>query len=421
MSRPVVVVGISGADVERLTPAAREAIRQATFLAGGRRHLELVARPEVERFTITNNVGLLLDRLAGRRETEQCVVLASGDPLLFGIGHRIVESLGREHVLIEPALSSLQLAFARVGLPWHDVRIASVHGRPLKETLLPLLGAPKLALLTGDGVGPSEIARFFLDRGLEDYDGWVCERLGMVREAVIAASLPELAARRFDALNVVLLVRRTGAAAVPDALLDSQFARPPSGPVMLTHNDVRALVLRRFHSLPSGPIWDIGAGLGGVAVALSRAFPGREIVAIERSDERLVFLRENRGRLGAYNMRIVPGEAPQCIVGEEESPAGIFLGGSGGRLGPILSLARSRLTPGGVLVADFIGLENLVDCLGHVKRWNWPHEVVQVQIDRGGTLGGLSTFFPERAVSIVSARRPRSEEEPAEQEARSEH
>jgi precorrin-6Y C5,15-methyltransferase (decarboxylating) len=421
MNRPVVVVGISGADLERLTPAAREAIRQATFLAGGRRLLELVARPEVECFTIANNVGLLLERLAGRRVTERCVVVASGDPLLFGIGRRIVESLGREQVVIEPALSSLQLAFARVGLPWDDVRVASVHGRPLKETLLPLLGAPKLALLTGDGGGPSEIARFFLDRGLDDYDGWVCERLGMTRESVIAASLPELIARRFDVLNVVLLLRRTGDTAVLDTLLDSHFARPTAGPVMLTHGDVRALVLRRFHSLPAGPIWDIGAGLGGVAVALSRAFPGREIVAIERSDERLVFLRENRRKLGAYNMRIVQGEAPQCMVGEEESPAGIFLGGSGGRLGPILSLASSRLTPGGALVADFIGLENLVECLGHVRRSNWPHEVVQIQIGRGGTLGGLSTFFPERAVSIVSARRPHLEEEPAEQEARSEH
>ena len=96
---------------------------------------------------------------------------------------------------------------------------------------------------------------------------------------------------------------------------------------------------------PRGPIWDIGAGLGGVAVDLARAFPGSEVVAFERSEVQRAYLRENRLRFAAYNLRVVAGEAPECLVGEGR-PSAIFLGGSGGRLGAILDLAFDRLAGG---------------------------------------------------------------------------
>src|SRR5437879_4742626 len=113
MSKPVVIVGIGADGLPGLSPRARSAVAAATFLAGGRRHLELVGPPPVERFTITNNLPELVGRLRGRGPDEQCVVLASGDPLFYGIGHLLGQSLGSDQIVVEPALSSLQLAFAR--------------------------------------------------------------------------------------------------------------------------------------------------------------------------------------------------------------------------------------------------------------------------------------------------------------------
>src|SRR5207302_3787991 len=100
-------------------------------------------------------------------------------------------------------------AFARVGLPWHDADVASIHGRPIRSTLLPLLGRPKIGLFTRDGDSPAEVARFFLDRGLDDYDTWVCENLNAVDEAVIASTLPKLLGRRFADLNMLVMARQS--------------------------------------------------------------------------------------------------------------------------------------------------------------------------------------------------------------------
>lgn len=412
MKRPVQVIGIGAEGIEGLNRRVCSVLRSANFIAGGRRQFELVAdfvaressmRPE--NFTITDNLDALLSRISSRTDSEECVVLASGDPLLFGIGRLLIEALGRDEVVVEPSVSSLQLAFARVGISWHDARIGSVHGRPLESTLLPLLGSSKLALLTRDGESPGEIARYFLGRGLDDYDGWVCERLGTDREAIIPASLTEMSERRFDDLNVVVLVRRSSDDHLADDLRDVRFAAPTTGAVLLTHEDVRAVVLRRFRGMPFGPLWDVGAGLGGVTVELSRAFREREVVAIERSSPRIEYLRRNRRSFGAYNVRIVEGEAPACLA-DEAAPAGVFLGGTGGRLESILDVVVERLVPGGVLVATFIGLENLSSFLGRVRSIGWDEGLAQIQISCGESLAGLTTLVPERAVWIVRAVRP---------------
>ena len=414
MSRPVVVVGIGAEGPSGLSPRALAAIASATWVAGGRRHLGLVGPIPAETFTIADNVAELVDRLRRRGPDERCVVLASGDPLCYGIGHRLGEDLGHDQIVVEPALSSLQLAFARAGLAWHDAAIASIHGRPPEKVLIPLLGLPKIGLFTQDGSTPSTVASFFLDRGLDDYDVWVGERLGAPDERVVSARLSALVGKSFADLNVLVLRRdprddpeSSVARGRRLGIDDSRFARPDSGPVLLTHADARAVVVARFHGLLEGPIWDIGAGLGGVAVELARAFPETEVVAIERSEEQLPFLRINRARFGAYNMRIVAREAPGCLIGERR-PAGVFLGGSGGRLDPILDLLGERLPPGGVLVANFVGLENLSRALERFRAEGWATSLTQLQISHGRPLAGLTVLSPLYPVWVLQATRPRA-------------
>jgi precorrin-6B C5,15-methyltransferase / cobalt-precorrin-6B C5,C15-methyltransferase len=403
MSPPVVIIGLGAEGLTGLTPSALDEVRNATFPAGGRRQLRLAEPSMAEPFAIVDNIDALLERLARRGPEERCVVLATGDPLFYGIGHRLVEALGPDQVRVVPALSSMQLAFARIPLSWHDAAIASVHGRPLNQTLLPLLGRPKIGLFTRDGDSPSEVSRFFLERGLPDYDAWVCENLNAPEEAIFPSALADLPGRRFAALNILILRRNpVEGSRVLEELTDDAFARPDTGAVLLTHEDVRALVLRRFRGLGDGPIWDIGAGLGGVSVELARGFPGREIVAVERSAAQVEFLRVNRAKFGAYNLRIVAGEAPDCLL-DEEPPAGIFLGGSGGKLDAILNLVFNRLSPGGRLVANFVGLENLASVLERLKALGWNVDLAEVQVSQGRPLAGLTTFVPRRPVWIVRA------------------
>jgi precorrin-6Y C5,15-methyltransferase (decarboxylating) len=412
MSRPVAIVGIGADGLAGLSPRARSAVASATFLAGGRRHLELAGSPPVTSFTITNNLEELVERLLARAPEERCVVLASGDPLFYGIGHLLTHSLGSDQVVVEPALSSLQLAFARAGVSWHDAAIASVHGRPLKETLLPLLGKPKIGLFTQDGTSPSAVAHFLIDRDLHDYEAIVGENLGANDERVSRFPLPDLAGRTFGPLNILILLREPGSARGPDlageragCIPDALFAQPEKPPILLTHADVRAIVVGRFEGLPAGPLWDLGAGLGGVAVGLARAFPAREVVAAERSPEQASYLRTNRLRFRAYNLRVVEGIAPACLGGEAD-PAGVFLGGSGGHLDAIFDSLARRLLPRGILVANFVGLENLGRALERLRQAGWPHELSQVQISPGQDLAGLTVLTPQRPVWVVRASRP---------------
>jgi precorrin-6Y C5,15-methyltransferase (decarboxylating) len=406
MRHPVVVVGIGAEGPEGLTSRARARIASATFLAGGKRHLDLIGSMGAETFAITNNVDELSERLRCRESGERCVVLASGDPLFFGIGHRLGEALGRDQIVIEPAISSMQLAFARAACSWHDATIASIHGRPMAEVLLPLLGRPKIGLFTTDGSSPARVAAFFLERGLERYTAFVGENLGASNETTSVLPLRELLDRRFSDLNVLLLIREdTPPPSVPPCIPDDRFAQPEAGPILLTHRDVRAIVLARFSGLPAGPLWDLGAGLGGVAIGLGRMFPEREVVAVERSAVQAGYLGENRRRFEAYNVRIVNGSAPEVVAGESP-PAGVFLGGSGGRLDAILDLVFDRIQPGGVFVANFVGLENMSRCRERLRNAGWESEVTQLQINEGQALAGLTVLTPQRPVWVVRSVRP---------------
>jgi precorrin-6Y C5,15-methyltransferase (decarboxylating) len=417
MIEPVEILGMGAEGPSGLSKEASARLSAATFLAGGRRHLDLIDSGAVETFAIVDNLAELVERLRRRGPGERCVVLASGDPLCYGIGHRLGLELGRDAIRVEPALSSLQLAFARAGLSWHDAAIASVHGRPLAETLMPMLGRPKIGLFTQDGSCPSAVAKFFVDRGLDDYTAWVGERLGTALERVESGPILSLLGTIFDPLNFLILERNERREAVfdwmksrPFVIPDDRYAQPVDGPVLLTHADVRSITLSRFRDASGGPIWDVGAGLGGVAVDLARAFPGSEVVAFERSEVQRAYLRENRLRFAVYNLRIVAGEAPECLV-DEARPSAIFLGGSGGRLGPILDLAFDRLVEGGPMVANFIGLENLALFSERVRSQGWPLDLVQVQIWEGRPLAGLTTMSPLRPVWIVRTRRPRRRSE----------
>jgi precorrin-6B C5,15-methyltransferase / cobalt-precorrin-6B C5,C15-methyltransferase len=410
MGYRVVIIGIRADGLEGLSARSRAEIGAANFLAGGKRHLGLLGETAAQTFAVTNNLAELIARLRERSTEERWVVLASGDPLFFGIGHALVEALGNDQIVVEPTVSSMQLAFARAGLAWHDAALASIHGRPPAKVLLPLLGRHKIGLFTQDGASPAAVAEFFVERGLDDYDAWVAESLGTPSERVTALPITELVDRRFGDLNVLILRRRNVILApltsvhVP-GIPDDQFAQPTTGPVLLTHADVRAMTLARFRDVPEGAIWDIGAGLGGVSVELARAFPDREVVAVERSDEQRSYLHENRRRFAAYNIRVVPGEAPDVLT-EEESPAAVFLGGSGGRLDAILELVLKRTRASGVLVANFVSIENLSSTLARLRAAEWSADLTQVSVAHGQTLAGLTTLAPQRPVWVVRAARP---------------
>jgi len=412
------VIGIGADGAAGVRPALVERIHDAEFLAGGERHLTYFPEARGQRFVLRDNLTNLIGELSQRWDRQRCVVLASGDPLFYGVGSYLIGILGPDALRIEPAVSSMQLAFARAGLPWHDAALASVHGRDLRRTLIPLLGRGLIGLFTQDGDSPAEVARFFLERGLNGYEAVVAEDLGGQDERVSRVpDLESLSQQRFRPLNYLILVRHPESLAdlsVPRRLgmlpgvPDAEFARPEDAAEVMTRQEVRAIVLAKLLTRPYGAAvaWDIGAGLGTVAVEVGVLRPDMEVVAVERDAARAAYLRENRDRFNAFNVRLLQGSAPAVLFGEAERPHVVFIGGSGGNLSPILDLVQRQLVEGGRLVASFVTLEHLSLMIDRLKLWQWPFEVTEVHVSRSDSLAGLTGMKPMRGVFIVSADKP---------------
>lgn len=421
---PIDVIGMGADGPASLRPDQVERIVSADFLAGGARHLGHFPTARGERFVIGNDLAALLAELTRRAPAQRCVVLASGDPLFYGIGTYLVDRAAEFPLRIEPAASSMQLAFARSGVSWEKAALTSVHGRDVRATLLPLLGRPLIGLFTQDARSPAEVARFFCDRGLHEYEARVAENLGTDRERLHRWMPLEALQHQdaFAALNYLILRRTLSAAEIASrqarrALVpgsaDEEFLRPDDAPEVMTRQEIRAVALAKLGgpTLPGDTLWDIGSGLGTVAIELAVLRPHCEVIAIERAAERATLLQQNRQRFDAYNVRLVQRTAPEALLDELERPRGVFLGGSGDRLADILDLVHKRLHPGGALVANFVTLEHLMLTWQRLREWGWTCDVTELHVARSDALAGLTSLKPFRGVFIVSARKPESEHE----------
>jgi precorrin-6Y C5,15-methyltransferase (decarboxylating) CbiT subunit len=229
--------------------------------------------------------------------------------------------------------------------------------------------------------------------------------------------LRELREQHFAPLNYLILKGPRGAVPLAEieqnrslvpGVPDESFARPDSGPEVMTRQEVRSVILAKLLGAtgPGDTVWDVGAGLGTVSVEVAVLRPHVEVVAVERDPARAALLRENRDRFGAYNIRVVEGSAPEALHDETERPRRVFLGGSGGRLAELLDLVAEHLHDGGRLVAAFVTLEHLGTALERVRGWGWPREVTEVHVARGDALAGLTGLKPQRGVFLVRADKP---------------
>jgi len=352
------VITVVGMDGSPLSPQAGAALRSATLVVGGRRHLAalpVLAAPRSgagdaaaagppdagPRTVVLGELAPALDALAAH--DGDAVVLASGDPGFFGIV-RALRERGLAAVVL-PAVSSVALAFARAGLPWDDAVVVSAHGRDLRPAVNVCRAHPKVAVLTGPGAGPAEIAAALAgwDRRLV-----VCAQLGSGDEQITECSPASAASRTWTDPSVVLVLapasacesvhRMSGqihtimegagwawprpAMAEGWALGEEQF---DSRDAVITKAEVRALALARLAPAPGTLVWDVGAGSGSVGVECARF--GAAVIAVERDARRCDRIQAN-ARRHAVDVRAVQGEAPQALDGLPP-PDAVFVGGGG--------------------------------------------------------------------------------------------
>ena len=394
------IVGITDLGADSLSSEARSLVESAELLCGGARHLGYFPGHPAERITVKSNLTELVERL--RDERRPAVVLASGDPTLYGIAPFLVQQLGHARVRILPNLGSVQLAFTRLGEGWQDAAVLSAHGRPLQSILPAALLARKAAILTDERNTPAAIARVLLDAGDVEARVDVFENLDGPDERHLAGTLEQVAAQSFAPLNLVVLRREGAPPPWPLGLPEDAYVHARG---LITKSEVRVVSLARLRLHERAVLWDVGAGSGSVSIEASALLRGGRVYAVERNPEQCAYLQENVRRFAAGNVCLVQGEAPTALEGLPD-PDAIFLGGSGGQLPSILNTARDRLRPGGRLVANLATLEHLAELLSRARSFGWAVEVTQLSISHSSGVGELTRLAAQNPVFVVTLENP---------------
>lgn len=392
------IVGIGEDGWDGLSPAARALVETAGLLMGGARHLALVPDTGAERVVWTS-LGRDLETALAHRGRRVCV-LASGDPMWFGVGATIARRLPPGEYTVLPHAGAFSLAAARLGWPLHGVTTLSVHARPLEVLNLHLAPGARLLVLTQDGATPERIARLLVGRGFGPSPMTVFERLGGPGERRIDATAATWTGAA-DPLNTVAIdcVAGPGAVALPRlaGLPDAAFLHDGQ----LTKREVRAATLAALAPLPGELLWDVGAGCGSIAVEWARA--GGEAVAVEKDAERCALVAANAARLGVPQVAVRRAAAPEGLKDLTGAPDAVFVGG-GVSLPGMLDACRAALRPGGRLVANAVTVQGEAALLAfHAAHGG---ALVRIAVARLGDTGGFQGWKPHMPVTQYIGSKP---------------
>ncbi|MGD9367722.1 MAG: precorrin-6y C5,15-methyltransferase (decarboxylating) subunit CbiE [Desulfobacteraceae bacterium] len=395
----IVGMGMSARDV---TAAQLEIIQSAQILMGGQRHLDQFKDLSMEKRVITGKVAEAIDYIGKHRADRRIVVLASGDPLFYGIGAQIVQALGCDQVKVFPNITSIAAAFARIGEPWSGVEVISLHGRDRKfDVLAALKRKTVVAVLTDQGQSPGWLARWLMDKAVDRLKMAVFEKLGSSEETFGWYTPDQAAGRTFARPNVVILKPAEEDGEVHTLALgmpDDTYCHE-SG--LITKSEVRAVTLAKLQLRPGLTLWDLGAGSGSVGIEASVLLGSGRIIAVEQKAGRVRQIRQNARRYGVYNHEVIQAKLPDAL---ERLPSAdrIFIGGGGRDLASIVQSALRCLEPGGVMVVNTVLVDNLTRTLDVMEAEGMDAEVVQMQVGKSKKMPWSRRLEARNPVWIVS-------------------
>lgn len=383
------IIGIGDDGLEGATDQARQLIHTADLLIGPAETLALAPPGQAERYAVGSNLDKVVEKIAAAGN-RKIVVLATGDPLFYGVARYLCAKLGKERFDVVPHVSSMQLAFARVKESWEEAYLTDLASRPLSAVLERIRIAEKVGLFTSEAAPPAVVARTLLDHKLDYFTVYVCENLGSPDERVTQGELADMVGQEFAPLNVMILVRKPNVPDRPsDAIGRRMFGNPDvaflqSKPKhgLLTPQEVRALALAELDLGPRSVVWDIGAGSGSVAIEAAQIASAGAVYAIEMDAGDHAMMVSNVERFGASNVIPVLGRAPEAWRDLPAADA-IFVGGSGREISRLVDSAYERLKPGGRLVANVGSIENLAETHELLNRRASHVNVRMINIARG--------------------------------------
>lgn len=388
LSERITIIGIGDDGFEGLTRGAMDIIQKAGTLFGP---ASLLNKLPAGRFQA---VALSADLDQAARSIASCtqgplVMLASGDPLFYGVTRYLCDKLGKDRFEVIPHVSSMQLAFARVKESWDEAYLSNLASQNLTHVISRIRGALKVGLFTTEAASPNKIAQSLLDQGVDYFTVYVCENLGSPDERVTRGTLAEIAKQQFSNLNVMILIRFPDVPDRPTHLQGKRLfgnpdecflqSRPKRG--LLTQSEVRVIALSQMDLGPSSIVWDVGAGSGSVAIEAAQIAADGQVFAIEMDPEDYNLMVQNSRTFGTTNLTPVLGEAPDAWR-ELPDPNAIFIGGTGRAVLQLIEAAWARLRSGGRLVVHVSSLSNVTTAESCLRSLGQIPDVLMINLAR---------------------------------------
>ncbi len=382
MSKWLSIVGIGEDGLEGLSSIALSLVKQAKIMVGGDRHLAMLPPDHRPKITWKSPISASIEEIIGYRGELICV-LASGDPLCYGIGVRLTQKIPISEITIIPAPSTLSLVCARLGWSMTAVETLSLCGRPTALVQSYIYPGAKVIILSEGKDTPSIVAKILTSRGYGDSKITVLERIGGTQERIIEGNAASWRETDIAALNAIALE-----CIADDGVI--HLSRLPGLPDQAYHHDgqltkreVRAVTLASLAPLPGELLWDVGAGCGSIGIEWIRHHFRCQAIAIEQNSTRVKYIADNATSLGTPNLQIITGMAPEALK-KLPTPDAIFIGGGVTAPG-LFDICWEALRPGGRLVANVVTIE------GEQILFQWYAKVggnfTRIAIQRGEPIG----------------------------------
>jgi precorrin-6B C5,15-methyltransferase / cobalt-precorrin-6B C5,C15-methyltransferase len=385
------IIGLGETGLTALSQSTRGFVDRASLVVGGKRHLAMLdpADSAQTRMAWTSQIEESIASILKYRGTPVCI-LASGDPLCYGIGVTMLRYISIAEMTIIPAPSTFSLACARLGWPLMQVETVSLCGRDPDFLAAVLAPKSRLLVLSAGTQTPQLVADLLTRRGYGSSQMTVLEHLGGERERAISGIARSWDRSNIAALNIIAIECHIDSDITPlnrlPGLPDSAYHHDGQ----LTKREVRAITLAALAPMPGELLWDVGAGCGSIGIEWLRSHPRNQAISIEQHDRRLQFIADNMSALGTPHLQLVRGIAPAALE-DLPTPDAIFIGG-GVTVPGLLDTCWTALRSGGRLVANAVTLESELQLL----QWHQQvgGELTRIDIQRTQAVGGFIGWKP---------------------------
>ncbi len=397
MTKWLTIIGMGEDGWESLSNRARLAIKATDVIVGSQRLLGFLPTIKAERHVWPQPFSAVVEQikpLAGRNT----VILATGDPMNYGVTRKLMEFIPFEEMTVIPHISAFSLAASKMGWSLPDCDTLTLHGRPAANLEAFIQPDAKLIVLTADATTIPEIVRRLEARGFGQSLVKVLENLGGENERV-SQYAPHT---EYSDLNTVAI----HCIANPTAKIHSRLAGLPDDAFVhdgqLTKREVRAATLAALAPAPDQLLWDIGAGCGSISIEWMRSTRGCEAIAFEHNVERLSMIAQNMDAFGAPRLKVIAGKAPDTFA-DLPAPHAIFIGGGVGNAG-MFETAWEKLRPAGRLVANVVTIEGEM----HLYDLQEKHggELVKIEISNLTSVGPYRAMKPRMSVTQWRVQKP---------------